>query len=64
MFVRNCPKIRVLSAGVLYSLHTAVIDESMESHPYVHGVKMAYLFVIQMGEHPEMRAAACRHAIQ
>ena len=47
-------------AGILYSLHTAEIDESAEQHPYVHGVKMAYLFVIQMGEHPDMRAAACR----
>ena len=53
-----------LVSGILYSLKTAEIDESMESHPYIHGVKMAYLFVIQMGEHPDMRAAACRHAIQ
>ena len=49
-----------MHAGILYSLKTAEIDESMAQHPFVHGIKMAYLFVIQMGEHPDMRAAACR----
>ena len=43
-------------------MKTADIDESYGDHPYVHGTKMAYLFVIQMGEHPDMRAAACRIA--
>ena len=52
-----------MHAGILYSLKTAEIDESMAQHPFVHGIKMAYLFVIQMGEHPDMRAAACREVI-